>query len=111
MDKNNFILVITTVSSETEAKKLGQALIENKLAACVNILPSITSIFRWEGKISAETELIIIAKSHQKLFPMIKEMILSIHSYDVPEIISLPISSGSEEYLKWIEQELQDILT
>ena len=109
MDKNDFILVITTVSSEPEAKKLGEALIETRLAACVNIIPSVTSIFRWEGKISVEPELIIIAKSHQKLFPMIKEKILSLHSYDVPEIISLPISNGSEEYLKWIEQELKDI--
>lgn len=109
MNKNGFILVITTASSDLEAKKLGQALIENKLAACVNIIPSITSIFRWEEKISAESELIIIAKSHQKLFSKIKEKILSIHSYDIPEIISVPISDGSEEYLKWIEEQLQDV--
>ena len=109
MSKNGFILVITTSGSDSEAKKLAQALIENKLAACVNIIPSITSIFRWEGKISAEPELMLIAKSHQKFFSKIKEKILSIHSYDIPEIISVPISEGSEEYLKWIEEQLQDI--
>ena len=109
MKKNDFILIISTVNSDLEAKKIGQTLIKEKLAACVNIIPSVISIFRWEGKISIESELILIAKSQKKLFPKIRDRILSLHPYDLPEIISIPITDGSKEYLKWIEDQLQDI--
>ena len=67
MSENKFIMIITTVNSDSAAKKIAQALIEEKLAACVNIIPSVTSIFRWEGKVSTESELILIAKSKKKL--------------------------------------------
>ncbi|OGL40147.1 MAG: hypothetical protein A2042_02855 [Candidatus Schekmanbacteria bacterium GWA2_38_11] len=102
-------MIITTVNSDSAAKKIAQALIEEKLAACVNIIPSVTSIFRWEGKVSTESELILIAKSKKKLFDEIKDKILSLHPYKLPEIITVPIVDGSKEYLKWVEDELKDI--
>ncbi|OGL46193.1 MAG: hypothetical protein A2W05_11060 [Candidatus Schekmanbacteria bacterium RBG_16_38_10] len=102
-------MIITTVNSDSAAKKIAQALIEEKLAACVNIIPSVTSIFRWEGKVSTESELILIAKSKEKLFDEIKDKILSLHPYKLPEIITVPIVDGSKEYLKWVEDELKDI--
>ena len=109
MSENKFIMIITTVNSDSAAKKIAQALIEEKLAACVNIIPSVTSIFRWEGKVSTESELILIAKSKKKLFDEIKDKILSLHPYKLPEIITVPIVDGSKEYLKWVEDELKDI--
>ena len=109
MSENKFIMIITTVNSDSAAKKIAQALIEEKLAACVNIIPSVTSIFRWEGKVSTESELILIAKSKEKLFDEIKDKILSLHPYKLPEIITVPIVDGSKEYLKWVEDELKDI--
>jgi len=109
LSENKFIMIITTVNSDSAAKKIAQALIEEKLAACVNIIPSVTSIFRWEGKVSTESELILIAKSKKKLFDEIKDKILSLHPYKLPEIITVPIVDGSKEYLKWVEDELKDI--
>jgi len=109
MSENKFIIIITTVNTDSAAKKIAQSLIEEKLAACVNIIPSVTSVFRWEGKISAEPELILIAKSEERLFTEIKDKILSLHPYELPEIITVPITNGSKEYLKWIETNLKNV--
>ena len=111
MKKNDFIIIFTTVNSDSEANRIGQKLIEERLAACVSIIPSVTSIFRWEGKISSESEQILIIKTQKKYFSKIREKILSIHTYNLPEIISVPITDGSEQYLKWVEEQLQDIST
>ena len=109
MSENKFIIIITTVNTDSAAKKIAQSLIEEKLAACVNIIPSVTSVFRWKGKVSAEPELILIAKSEEKLFNEIKDKILSLHPYELPEIITVPITNGSKEYLKWIETNLKNV--
>jgi periplasmic divalent cation tolerance protein len=105
MDPDYIIVLITAPSSEV-GKKIASSLVERKLAACVNIISSIHSIFRWEGEISSEEEVLLVVKSRRELFegqliPAVQEL----HPYDVPEIIALPVWKGSKSYLDWIGEE------
>ena len=102
-----FVLVMVTCSSQEEAEEIGNSLVEKRLTACVNVLPEIKSIFHWKGKISKEKEVLLIVKSKLDLFELIRNEVKDLHSYEVPEIIALPIKAGSEEYLNWIKKETQ----
>lgn len=82
--------------------RIGHALVEAELAACVNVLPRVRSIFRWEGKVTEEQEFMMVLKSRSDLFEVLALTIKKLHSYAVPEIIALPIVTGSDEYLAWI---------
>ncbi|MFQ5596720.1 MAG: divalent-cation tolerance protein CutA [Nitrospiria bacterium] len=96
------IVVFITCPTQREAEKIGRSLVENRLAACANIVPSITSIFSWEAKTCREEEVLMLVKSRKAV---LKKMIVSVkrqHSYSLPEIIALPIVGGSEDYLNWI---------
>jgi len=104
MNKKSYIIIFITAPSEEEAKKIATTLVEEKLVACVNIIPKIYSIYWWENKVCQEDELMLIAKSKQSLFPSIMDRVKSLHSYKVPEIISFPISEGLAKYLNWIEE-------
>jgi len=101
MDK---IVVFITASNEDEASKIARALVEEKLAGCVNIVKDIRSIYSWQGKIEDEPEVLMIAKTQKALFDSLAEKVKALHSYTVPEIIALPIIEGSEDYLKWLEE-------
>jgi periplasmic divalent cation tolerance protein len=98
------IVILITVPSTEEGEKIGRYLVENKLAACANILPSIISIFAWEGKICQEQESLVILKSKRALFEKITEEVKKRHSYSVPEIIALSLVAGSPAYLDWIQK-------
>jgi periplasmic divalent cation tolerance protein len=97
------IVVFVTTSSEEEAAALAKLLVEQHLVACVNVLPKMKSFFQWEGKISEEVECMMILKTKISLFNALEKTILAQHSYDVPEIIALPIVKGSESYLSWVQ--------
>ncbi|MEW6616650.1 MAG: divalent-cation tolerance protein CutA [Thermodesulfobacteriota bacterium] len=99
-----YITILITASSAEEAVKIGKVLVEEELAACANIIPEIRSIFSWKGEICDENEVLMILKSKESLFQQIKERVKMLHTYEVPEIISLPIHSGSEDYLRWIDE-------
>jgi len=99
------IVIYVTAPSHEEGKKIASALVEEKLAACVNIIPSINSIYKWEGKICDDTEVLLIIKSRKEIFPQLEVRVKSLHSYKVPEIIALPIVAGSKEYLSWLRDE------
>ena len=99
------IVVLVTVGSDKEAQKISKALVEAKLVACVNAVPSIQSIFRWQGKMCEDSEILLIAKSVKDKLPGIIKKVKELHSYDVPEIIALPIIGGSEDYLNWLVEE------
>ena len=101
----DFIVILVTASSEEEAKKIAQSLVEKRLAACVNIIKDVQSVFRWKGKISDEKELLLIIKTRKKLYKNVEEEVKRLHSYEVPEVIALPIISGSKDYLYWIDSE------
>jgi len=99
------IAVLVTCGSAAEARKIGRALVETKLAACANILEApVRSIYRWNGRVESAKEFLIILKSSRKRFAAIEREVRRLHSYDVPEIIALPITRGSQGYLKWISQ-------
>lgn len=104
MVKTTYITILITGSSEEEAGRIGKTLVEERLVACANIIPKIRSIFSWKGEICDENEVLMILKSKESLFQQIEERVKTLHSYDVPEIIALPIHSGSEDYLRWIEE-------
>lgn len=99
------IVVLITASSIKEAQKLGKSLVKEKLAACVNVIPDIISIFNWQDEVCEEGEVLMIVKTSGEKFSVLEKKIKKEHSYDVPEIIALPILTGSKEYLNWIRQE------
>lgn len=96
------IVIYVTCASQEEAEKIARSLVEQKLAACANILPKVTSIFSWKGETCNETECMMILKSRLPLFEKLSATIKKLHGYEVPEIIALPIIAGSEDYLKWL---------
>jgi periplasmic divalent cation tolerance protein len=98
------IVVFVTCGSEEEALKIANALVEAHLAACVNLIAPIRSIYRWEGKIWDEKEWLLIIKTQKQRFEAVEKKVKSLHSYSVPEIISLPITEGSSAYLNWIKE-------
>jgi periplasmic divalent cation tolerance protein len=98
------MVVLVTCGSEEEATKIANLLTEERLAACVNIISPVRSIYRWEGKIWDEKEWMLIIKTRKKRFEDLEKKVKSLHSYSVPEIIVLPIVKGSASYLKWLEE-------
>ena len=97
------IVVYITAPSEDAAAEIARALVEQKLAACVNIVRNIRSIYSWQGKIEDAAEVLMIVKTQKKHFDALSEKAKEMHSYDVPEIIALPILKGSDDYLEWIK--------
>ncbi len=102
---NEAIIILVTASSEEEARTLARELVNARLAACANILPGLTSLFHWKGKVEEEKEVLLILKSRAELFDSIEARVRALHSYEVPEIIALPIQHGSAPYLAWIVDE------
>jgi periplasmic divalent cation tolerance protein len=101
------ILVLTTAGSRDEASKIGRALVERFLAACVNIVPQVESIYRWDGKIEEAEEWLLIVKTTRAGFERVREAIVELHSYEVPECVSVAIDDGSVRYLGWIGQSVE----
>jgi periplasmic divalent cation tolerance protein len=95
--------VYITAPSEDAAAVIARVLVEQKLAACVNIVRNIRSIYSWQGKIEDDTEVLMIAKTQQKHFDALSKKVMELHSYDVPEVIAVPILKGSADYLQWIK--------
>ncbi len=100
-----FIVVFITCSSQEEADDIAYALVSARLAACVNALSGVRSIFHWQGKTDEAEETLLIVKSRTDLLEELISLVKKQHSYDVPEIIALPIVGGSDDYLQWIESE------
>ncbi len=99
-------VVFTTAPSLEEAEKIARAAVGEKLAACASILSGVKSVYSWKGEICEDAEHMIILKSSSALLPALEKKIKELHPYELPEFISLPVDSGSEEYLKWIEDSL-----
>jgi periplasmic divalent cation tolerance protein len=96
-------LVLTTASSPEESRKIARALVESRLAACVNIIPKVESVYRWEGKVEEAEEYLLLIKTTADAFAAVREKIQQLHSYEVPECIALSVDDGSPAYLKWID--------
>ena len=97
-------VIFVTAPDKKQAKQIANKLIKTKLAACVNIIPGVESLFSWKGKIDSAKELLLIIKSEKSKLPRIIKTVKSLHSYEVPEIIALPIVAGNKEYLRWIDE-------
>jgi periplasmic divalent cation tolerance protein len=102
------ILVLTTCDTRELAEAIALALVESGEAACVNIVPGIRSIYRWQGKICDEEELLLVIKSTTERFESILSRIKKIHTYQVPEIIAIPLSAGDPEYLHWLQEQVKN---
>jgi len=97
------LVVLMTAGSQEEAERIAEALVAEMLAACVNVVPGVTSIYRWEGKVQRDQEWLLVAKSRRDMLDRLVERVQALHSYDVPEIIALPLAGGSEPYLRWLD--------
>lgn len=100
------IVVLSTCGSAEEAASIARALVERRLAACVNIVPGVRSVYRWKGAVEEAEEWLLIVKSSQALFERLEEELRKMHSYETPEIVALPVVAGSASYLEWLGAEL-----
>ena len=102
------VVILVTASSKKEALRIARVLVEKKLAACVNIIENIESVFRWEGKIDIAKEAMLVIKSKKTALEAIIKLVKSLHSYQVPEIIAIRIVGGNVPYLRWINESVRN---
>lgn len=100
-------LIYVTTENKAEAERIGRILVEERLAACVNIIDGMNSIYRWEGKIMQATETVLIAKTVQDKVSALTERVKALHSYDCPCVVALPIRGGNELFLNWVAEEVR----
>lgn len=108
MDKiNSYVVVCVTAKDRSEAKTIAQNLLQEKLAACVNIVDSVQSFFWWQGSVDEANEVVLIVKTRADAMDQVISTVKSLHSYETPEIIALPIVGGSKDYLNWIDSSVR----
>ena len=100
-------IVLTTAGSEEEARKIARHLVERQLAACVNIVPQVESVYRWQGKVEEAREWLLLIKTTSERFPAVRDALLELHSYNVPECVAIAIEEGSSGYLEWIGESVK----
>lgn len=103
-DDDGFAIVLTTAGSEDQAEAIARMLVEKRLAACVNVAPQIKSFYRWKGKVVEDEEFLLVIKTKAGLFDRLREAIREIHSYEMPDILLLPIAAGDPAVLGWISE-------
>lgn len=103
----DYRIVLTTAGSAEEGERIASALVEAQLAACVNIIAPITSVYRWKGAVQKEQEWLLLIKTTTSAFEKVSQKIRELHSYDLPECIQIPIEAGSAEYLTWIGENVK----
>lgn len=101
-------IVLTTAGSHEEARKIAEVLVERRLAACVNIVSSLESVYRWQGKVERAAEWLLIIKTIESAFGKVRDTIAELHSYDLPECILLALEDGSAAYLEWIGDAIKE---
>jgi periplasmic divalent cation tolerance protein len=99
------LVVLVTAPDADKAAAIARALVEERLAACGNVLPAIRSIYRWEGKVNDDAEALLVLKTTRARFPALRDRVLALHSYQVPEVLALPVEAGSDAYLAWVAAE------
>jgi len=101
---SDYLVVLVTAPTAAEAESIARPLLERRLIACANILPGVTSLFWWEGSIDRAEEVLLVMKTRHDRLDEVRVAVIEAHSYDVPEVIALPIMGGSEAYLRWIDE-------
>ena len=100
---NTVVLVLTTIGAETDGAALARTLVEERLAACVNVLPVMTSFYRWKGKLEKDDERLLVIKTRADRFAALRQALIAMHSYEVPEVLALPVADGHAPYLQWLD--------
>ena len=103
------IVVLTTCAVESDAQRMARALVDGRLAACVNVVPGVRSFYHWKGEIESSEEFLLIVKTSRDLFPALRAEMEKLHPYEVPELLALPVVAGAENYLSWIESNLRGV--
>jgi periplasmic divalent cation tolerance protein len=103
-----FVVVLCTCPDEHTAQRIASALVNERLAACVNVLPGIRSIFRWEGRVESSTEALLVIKSRGDAYPDLEARILELHPYELPEVVAVAITGGAVRYLDWIAEAVEN---
>jgi periplasmic divalent cation tolerance protein len=106
VNMSHFQIVLTTTSDRKTAEQIAHRLVELRLAACINILPGVQSVYRWQGAVQSDSEVMMLIKTKAPLIEQVQSTITSLHSYEIPEFLVLPISDGSEAYMAWLEASL-----
>lgn len=101
------IVVLTTCAAEADAERLARALVEGRLAACVNVVPGVRSFYRWKGEVDSGVEFLLIVKTSRELFPALRAEMERLHPYELPELLALPVVAGAENYLSWFQASLR----
>lgn len=103
-EEEGYLQVFTTMDRSADAEKISKLLVQKRLAACAQVLGPITSTYWWEGKMEQSREFLLLAKTKKRLYEKVEALIIENHPYDVPEVVAVPITHGSERYLKWIDE-------
>jgi periplasmic divalent cation tolerance protein len=101
------VVVLSTAPSAEEAERIATALVDRRLAACVNLVPGVVSIYRWQGARQRESEVLLLIKTRSEKLPALKEALTELHPYDVPEAVALPVADGLAPYLAWLDAEVK----
>ncbi len=107
MGKSSYVVLFITTATTAEAQRISRLLLEQRKAACVNIISGVDSLFWWNGKLDSAHETLMVVKTKASLLPEIVNLVKEVHSYGVPEIIALPVIGGNPDYLEWIDKELR----
>jgi periplasmic divalent cation tolerance protein len=102
MRAEDAIVILVTAGSEAEAERIARALVDERLAACVNVLPGMRSFYRWEDRVADDAEILLVIKARRERFEAVAARVRELHSYEVPEVVALPMLAGSEAYLEWL---------
>jgi periplasmic divalent cation tolerance protein len=101
------IVVLSTCATEADAERMARALVDGRLAACVNVVPGVRSFYHWKGGIDSSQEFLLIVKTSRDLFPALRAEIEKLHPYELPELLALPVVDGAENYLMWLQANLR----
>ena len=104
---SEYVIVFVTAPTSDDGRKIARALVREKLAACVNILPEIRSIYTWEGEVCEDDEVLLIIKTRGEIFETLSALVKEVHPYDLPEVIAVSLTAGAADYLNWIDQVTQ----
>lgn len=108
MDEREVMVAFCTAPDEHEGARLARLLVEGRAAACVNVLPGLRSVYRWEGEIREDGEALMVAKTDRRRLPLLIDLVNSHHPYDCPEVVALPVTGGLPAYLKWVVDSLDE---
>jgi periplasmic divalent cation tolerance protein len=98
------VVALSTVANAADAERIARALVERRLAACVNVLPGVVSFYRWKGEVCRDDELLLVIKTRAERLPALREELVALHPYELPELVALPVESGHAPYLAWVDE-------